>query len=189
VKPLQQQPADRMWLGNCVHEAERAYKRALAAGMNARAALLLGHIASFKDCWAFRKLLARMLRVSVRTIQRWLTKAKSLGLIEVYRGKKNETPPNADGPIPCGWSHRFTSGWGKAGDDVKNAIHQARLKWVARAAIVFSNVPLPQKSAKAAMPSLTPGAPRASRYKGISSDGILAELDRIDGQSPRDGPE
>lgn len=93
---------------------------------------VVGQVATRRDQWAFRKTFAEWCRCSVRTVQRALTQAKALGLIGIHRGKKNETPPNAKGPIPCGWSHRFAIGWGEANAAVNRLIARARLAWITR---------------------------------------------------------
>jgi hypothetical protein len=92
----------------------------------------MGHIASRRDGWFFRSTIAAAVRCSIRTVQRAITEARSLGLLGVARGKKGETPPGADGPIPCGWSHRWTIGWGRAGAEIKRLVAAARLAWITR---------------------------------------------------------
>ena len=122
----------QMWLGPNQPEAVAAFRRARRAGMSLARALVVGQIASFRDCWAFRSKLARLLGVSVRTIQRAISEAKSLGLLKVFRAKPNEKAPELGKVIACGWSHRLTVGWGKAGAAVTEAIEAARLRFIAR---------------------------------------------------------
>jgi hypothetical protein len=104
-------------------------------------ALVVGQIGSFQDCWQFRKSLARIVGTSVRTVQRAISEAKAKGLVGVARAKKGEIPPKSGRngepgrPLPCGWSHRWTIGWGQAGAAVQRAIEHARLRFIARASI------------------------------------------------------
>ena len=102
--------------------------------MSTARATVAAFVASFKDCWAFRRQISRVLGVSVRTVQRALTQAKALGLLRTARSKQNETPPGARGPIDCGFSHRWTIGWGiagkRAGEKIRTLIEQAKMRQV-----------------------------------------------------------
>jgi hypothetical protein len=148
-----------MWLGPNQPEAVAAFRRARRAGMSLARALVVGQIASFRDCWAFRSKLARLLGVSVRTIQRAISEAKSLGLLKVFRAKPNEKAPELGRVIPCGWSHRLTVGWGKAGAAVTEAIEAARLRFIARSAVAVTAA----RSSSSVPPSSgTRTAPRSS---------------------------
>jgi hypothetical protein len=95
-------------------------------------AWIVAQIASFRDGWVFRKRLAVWARCSVRTVQRAITKARSLGLLGVARAKANEVPPGASHAFACGWSHRWTIGWGKAAAQVRRMVVAARLAWMTR---------------------------------------------------------
>ena len=134
-----------LWLGPFVHEAVAAYRRAREAGLTAARSLVLGNVASFRDGWAFRKRLASKAGTSVRTVARALKQGRETGLVGVARAKPNERPVGPDGellaPIPCGWSHRWTIGWGKAGEAVGKAVAAARAKFVARAVVKGKGVP------------------------------------------------
>lgn len=121
-----------LWLGPVPTEARAAYDRARSAGLTPTRALVVGTIASFKDCWAFRSRIAKRIGCSVRTVQRAITQARSEGLIGVARAKKGECPPNWKKPVECGWSHRWTIGWGKAHTAVKAAVEAARARWLVR---------------------------------------------------------
>ena len=121
-----------LWLGPYPSEANAAYHRARSAGLSQVRAMVVGNVASFKDAWTFRRKLAAQVGCSVRTVQRALTQAKMEGLIGIARGKKTETPPGADRPVDCGWSHRWTIGWGKAGELVKQAVTAAKERAIAR---------------------------------------------------------
>ena len=147
-----------MWLGPSQLEAVAAFRRARRAGMSLARALVVGQIASFRDCWAFRRKLARLLGVSVRTIQRAISEAKSLGLLRVFRAKPNEKAPELGKVVPCGWSHRLTVRWGKAGAAVTEAIEAARLRFIARSVVATA-----ARSSSVAPPSSgTRTAPRSS---------------------------
>jgi hypothetical protein len=125
----------RLWLGPSPATARDAYHRARAGGMTALRALVVGNIASHRDCWAFRKRLASQVGCSVRTVQRAITQAASMGLIGVARAKRGERPPGLDSEVPCGWSHRWIVGFGQAGAAVKRAVDAARARWIARRSV------------------------------------------------------
>jgi hypothetical protein len=118
-------------------------------------ALVIGSVASFKECWTFRKNLAAKVGCSVRTVQRALTQAREEGLIGMARAKKEEIPPGWEhGPIPCGWSHRWVIGWGAAAQKVADAVHAAKARWLVK----IASTP-PKKPATATEPA------RAVTYK------------------------
>lgn len=112
------------------------YYRARQAGLTTGRATVVAFVASFRDCWAFRRQIARVVGLSVRTVQRALTQAQDLGLIRCARAKLGETPPGARGPVTCGFSHRWTIGWGIAGKKAKEkilaAVERARMRRVLR---------------------------------------------------------
>lgn len=122
------------WPGPAGLEARAAYERARQSGMSAGRALVLGCIASWKDGWAFRRSLAEHTGLCVRTVQRAISQAKMQGLLGVARAKRNEVPPGAEGPISCGWSHRWTIGWGQAYEAAKAAVAETRLARAVKAA-------------------------------------------------------
>lgn len=124
-----------MWPGPATIEARAAYERARCGGLSAARSLVLGCIASWKDCWAFRASLAAHTGLSVRTVQRAITQGKLCGLLGVGRAKKDEIPPGAEAPIPCGWSHRWTIGWGQAVEAAREAVAQTRLARMVKAAM------------------------------------------------------
>lgn len=121
-----------LWLGNDARGASLAEARALDAGLSSLRARIVGHIASFKDCWVFRGRIASAARCSVRTVQRAISQAKAEGLIGVARAKRGECPPGARGPLPCGWSHRWIVGRGLAGDALRAAVARAKLHALTR---------------------------------------------------------
>lgn len=122
------------WPGPAFVEARSAYERARSTGISAARALVLGCIASFKDGWLFRRNLAEHTGLSIRTVQRAITQGKEMGVLGVARAKKDEVPPGAESPIPCGWSHRWTIGWGQAYAAAQAAIAETRLARAAKAA-------------------------------------------------------
>jgi hypothetical protein len=105
--------------------------------MSIARATVAAFVASFKDCWAFRRQISRVLGVSVRTVQRALTQGQDLGLLRTARAKQGEVPTGARGPIDCGFSHRWTIGWGvagkRAGEKIQTLIEHARMRRVVRA--------------------------------------------------------
>ena len=176
--------APTLWLGPFVAEARGAYLRARQAGMSAIRALVLGNIASFREGWMFRKNLALQVGCSVRTAQRAITQAKELGLLGVARAKPKEIPPGLDGPLPFGWSHRWTIGWGQAGAAIKKAIELARLKFTLRR----SSRPMPSTPCETAKPKTC--AERSPHQGRTWTPAELdAELERAaHAQPPREKP-
>jgi DNA-binding transcriptional MocR family regulator len=167
-----------MWLGPVHSEARAAYHRARTTGLSPLRSLVIGTVASFKDCWTFRRNLAKQVGCSVRTVQRALTQARSEGLIGVARAKKTEVPPNwQHGPVTCGWSHRWVIGWGKAGEAVKEAVEAAKARWFVR----HSMAPKPPAPASYMTPAAKSVAPR-SEFSGLrmTAAQIDAELERLD---------
>lgn len=126
VNTAQPAPVGGLWLGPHHLEAAAAFGRARELGLSLARAHVVGNVASFRDCWAFRSRLARAVRVSVRTVQRALTQAADVGLIGRARAKPSDVPPGLTAPVPCGWSHRWTVGWGAAGELARQAVARAR---------------------------------------------------------------
>lgn len=167
-----------LWLGPVHSEAKAAFVRARAVGLTSLRALVVGNVASFKDCWAFRSKIARQVGCSVRTVQRALTQAREEGLIGVARAKKGECPPNWKKPVECGWSHRWTVGWGKAGAAIKQAVEAARARWIVRHAVhlpakshVTLNVASPEKTGPK-----WKTAPDGREWRNMSAEDIEREL-------------
>ena len=154
-----------MWLGPVPSEARAVFQRARESGMSPPRALVIGHIGSQREMWAFRRTIAAAVGCAVRTVGRAIRQAKEAGLINTWRAKKNEVPPGAKAPIPCGWSHRTVLGWGQAGQAVKDAVHAARARWLVKVAVPAgpgsqsqtsaAGVPTPRpvKHARAAVPA------------------------------------
>lgn len=126
---------EALWPGSHGAEAAKAFHRAIDAGMNTLRSLVVGCVASFRDCWMFQRMIARKLGCSVRTVQRALHQARELGLIECHRAKPTENAPGLGRPVPCGWSHRWAVGWGQAVDAARSAIAITRTKLLGRRAI------------------------------------------------------
>jgi hypothetical protein len=76
-------------------------------GLSYARSCVVGQIASFKDGWAFRSSLAGAVGVCVRTVQRAITQAREAGMMRTARSKPREKPPGLQGPLPCGFSHRW----------------------------------------------------------------------------------
>lgn len=187
-----------LWLGPHHGEARAAYTRARRAGLTSLRALVVGSVASFKDCWAFRSKLASQVGCSVRTVQRALTQAREEGLIGVARSKCDivngkkvfEKAPILNKPVPCGWSHRWTIGWGKAGAAVKQAVEAARARFIVRAA-----VHLPQRShATLSVASPEKTGPRwkttqdGREWRHLTPEQVQAELDAALARMPDTPP-
>jgi len=119
---------EALWPGPYGQEAVRAFHRAIEGGMTGLRSLVVGSVASFRDCWMFQRELAKRLGCSVRTVQRGLREARQLGLIECHRSKQHEKAPGLDKEVPCGWSHRWAIGWGLANEKVALAVNVARAK-------------------------------------------------------------
>lgn len=143
-------------------------------------ALVVSFVASFKDCWAFRSKIASVIGCSVRTVQRALTQGQDLGLLRCARAKLGETPPGARGPVDCGFSHRWTTGWGeagkRAGQKIAAAIERARMRRVLR-------VVTPKTKRSPMDPK-----PQTWRQRRVPTlDELNAELARIDAERQERG--
>ena len=165
------------WVGPVAHEARAAFERARNAGLSSARALVIGNVASRKDCWAFRKTIAKKIGCSVRTVQRGLTQAKELGLIKTFRAKKGEVPPGRKEPLKCGWSHRVVVGWGQAGEAVKQAVDAARARWIVKAAT--PRVSPPSRGGVDSKPRGVAARPEYQRRTWTSAE-LDAELARLE---------
>lgn len=143
--------------------------------MSAARSLVLGCVASFKQCWAFRRTLAEHTGLSVRTVQRALTQGRELGLCGMARAKPNEVPPGRKEPVRCGWSHRWVVGWGLALERAKEAVEKARLKRAVKMACQPSQG-VPQKKPN----------PRQRRY---TADELAEELARFETERAQKPPD
>jgi hypothetical protein len=177
-----------LWTGPEPWEGRAAYRRAREAGMSALRAFVIGEIATHRDCWKFRRSIAKIVGCCIRTVQRAITQAKELGLLRAHRAKKGEIPPRppdhprAGEPIDCGWSHRFTVGRGLAGRPLAVAIEAARAKWITRQVLrATSSTVLPKRR--------TSPEPRVvSQKRSFTAEQIDAELARRDAERPPPSP-
>ena len=142
-------------------------------------ALAVANVASFRDGWAFRKSIAAKIGGSVRTVARAFKQAREEGLMGIARAKAGERPTGADGKplgaLPCGWSHRWTIGWGEAGKAVKVAIANARARFLARAAVKGK--------------SLTPAPARGRWWSAFELDAELERRAAVGRPPPEKPPE
>ena len=145
------------YLGPDHLEARHAEQRAREAGLSVVRSKVVGNVASTKDLWAFRSSIAKQVGCSIRTVARALKQAVEEGLIRVHRGKRDEVPPRAKAPIPCGWSHRWFVARGLAVAAAVAAIAAAKLAAVARQAVS------PQKH-------LRPQAPRPEQRRWTAEE-------------------
>lgn len=180
-----------MWLGPFAAEALEAFHRALEQGLTTSRALVVGQVASFQDCWAFRSRIAERLGISSRTVQRALTEAQDLGLIGKARAKKGEVPPGLTNEVHCGWSHRWTIGWGQAADRARAAIAQARMVRLAKKLLA---APIPKAEVerraaaqvKAEQVSRERWTTTPRRWTAEELDAELARRDALRSQAPPD---
>lgn len=175
-----------LWDGPYQAEGLAAFRRAKEAGLSTLRAMALGHIGSYKDCWVFRNKLARLIGASLRTVGRALADGRAEGLIGTARGGKHEVPPGASSPITCGFSHRWTIGWGKAGKVVQDAVaaakavfEQRRLTRLSLAAVMESPAPRRPLPPRAARGDLT-----RRRWSAAEIDAELAKTRPPDKPDP-----
>ena len=173
------------WQGKDWREALATLETALRAGMTPGRALSLGHVASWADNWTFARHLAERAGVSLRTFQRAIAQAKSLGMLETWRGKKREKPPKSKHEVPCGWCHRVIVGRGLS--------PQARVPLVARARLTW-NVRLSRRQQKpvelvALAEQRTRLQPRKPPPGANPLDWLNQQLEALNAKPPRAGPE
>jgi hypothetical protein len=149
-------------------------------------ALVVGNVGSFRDCWTFRRRIAEKVGCSVRTVARALAQATSLGLIGVARAKPNEKAPGIGRVVPCGWSHRWAIGWGRAGAAVKRAIETARARFTLRRA----SRPMPREGCAPKARHCGGKAPQLGRtWTAAELDAELALVPRTPNVPERPPPE
>ena len=170
----------QLWLGPVADEARAAFARAREAGLSSLRALVIGSVASFKECWAFRRKLAAHVGCSVRTVARALRQAKEEGLIGVARAKKGEKPPNFEGDISCGWSHRWVIGWGAAGKAVQQRVAAAKARWLIRQAMQPAAAPKasPAPAEERKRGSHPPTDAQRRKWTAAELDAELARIER-----------
>jgi hypothetical protein len=167
-----------LWLGPFSQEALSAFHRALEHGLSHGRALVVGQVASFQDCWTFRASIAKRLKISVRTVQRALTEAQDLGLIGKARCKPGEIPHGLQTPVECGWSHRWTVGWGQAAERAKAAIAQARLSRLVRKMMAQPTPPPRRDAEQAARAQVSREQSSRERWQTAPRRWTAEELDR-----------
>lgn len=173
-----------IFMGPVAAEGRAMYQRAREAGISPLRSLILGNVASFKDCWAFRRKLADFAKCSVRTVQRALTQAVSEGLIGKARNKPGEKPPNWDNEVPCGWSHRWTIGWGAAAKEVAERVAAAKARWLVKVAVQTTPTKAPGKPAPAGVAPKAQPTSRPEYRRKMTAQELDAELERLSKPPP-----
>lgn len=179
-----------MWLGPDAAEARRVFGRGLEAGMTALRALILGQVASFRDCYAFRSTIARRVGCHIRTVARAFAQATELGMLGRARAKRDErTPgdPQSGGGrvIPCGWSHRWIVGRGKQGQAADAAEAGARARWLVKRAFEA-----PKPNAATAPTAAKPKAPERAHFRrAVTAEELDAMLAREARERPPPEPD
>ena len=173
-----------MWLGPVPSEARAAFGRAREHGLSPVRALVIGQIASFKEGWTFRRNLAAKVGCAIRTVARAIAQAKELGLLGTARAKKDEIPPGLKEPLPCGWSHRWIFGWGKAGKAVEDAVHEARARWLVKVALHERKPAQPTAPIGVQSPAQRPAARPEYQRRTWTAAELDAELERLNKPPP-----
>lgn len=124
--------ATKVWKGPDQGAGDAAFVFALRKGERDTGALLLAQFASFPDAWGFAETFASAINRSRRTVQRYVARFKAQGWMFSKRGRDGETPPNAQGPLSCGFTHRWVVGRKLAGTARENAVAAARATQVQR---------------------------------------------------------
>jgi hypothetical protein len=173
-----------LWTGNDDAEANWMYQRARELGVTKNQAEALADVASRPDSWEFARKISERLGFSVRTFQRAMARGKSLGLVRTFRGKKRETPPGADGPIPCGWCHRLVVGRGRARVERAREQAEARARWLTN---IVRRQTVPLELRRLAVRARNP-EPRRPPSGMSTSEWLEAELAELAAAKQRDGP-
>lgn len=94
-------------------EAYFVFRFALQEQMSWKRAHALAVAASYgAKSWVFQSNIAKWANCSVRTVQRAINEAKTLGILWSRRSRQGEIPPNGRGPLKCGCAIRTFSAWG-----------------------------------------------------------------------------
>lgn len=94
-------------------EALFVFRFALQEQMSWKRAHCLAVAASFgAQSWVFQGTVAKWVKCSVRTVQRAMNEAKTLGILWSRRSRQGEVPPNARGSLKCGCAIRTFTAWG-----------------------------------------------------------------------------
>lgn len=177
------------WRGPYGAEAASAYERARHAGLSELRARIVGHIASYRETWAFASSIAGWVHASRRTVFRALAQAKETGLIGSRPIKDDEIPPGANGPITCGGSLRWTIGWGKAMGDARAAVAAARVRWLLRTQGVGgrpATTDKPKRKPPEQPPHTTQRPSRPEYQRRMTAEEIDAALASDGGEAPPD---
>lgn len=89
-----------------------------------------------KDAWVFQRTIAAAVGCGVRCVQRWLRRFREEGLVQCWRAKKGENPPNArvKNGFWHGWSHRVFTALNVATSHFKARCEEIAAKLAERAA-------------------------------------------------------
>lgn len=94
-------------------EALFVFRFALREQMSWKRAHCLAIAASYgAKSWVFQGTVAKWAKCSLRTVQRAMNEAKTLGIIYSRRSRQGEIPPNGRGPLKCGCAIRTFTAWG-----------------------------------------------------------------------------
>lgn len=94
-------------------EALFVFRYALSQQMTWKRAHCLAVAASYgQKSWVFQGTVAKLVGCSLRTVQRAMNEAKTLGILYSRRSRQGETPPNGRGPLKCGCAIRTFTAWG-----------------------------------------------------------------------------
>jgi len=94
-------------------EALSIFRFALLQGMSWKRCHALAAAASYgAKWWGFQETVAQWAKCSVRTVQRAMNEAKTLGIICSRRARKGEIQPGQRGYPKCGYAIRTFTAWG-----------------------------------------------------------------------------
>lgn len=112
-------------------EAERIQRYCVDQGMSWKRAYAVACMASIGPItWMFQASVAKYLNISVRTVQRAVRQAKSLGVLVSRRLRRNEQPQGARSPISCGGALRRFVGWGVTQARALARYARYRMRWL-----------------------------------------------------------
>ena len=153
------------WPGTMQEQAWEAYRLCIESGMTSTRASSVAAVCSFRDGWIFRAAVAECVGCCVRTVQRAISQAASLGIIGRARAKPKEIPPGLHRPLPCGWSHRWMVGAGMDAVHAVAARSAARMAYLARstARLVRSVPEIVERSARMTVADLDAALARLPR--------------------------
>lgn len=97
-------------------------------------------------CWKFQSSVAKYLDISVRTVQRAVRQAKSLGVLVSRRLRRGEQPQGARQRITCGGALRRFVSWGLPQARAMARYARYRLRWLWRLQAVADKMARQQAS-------------------------------------------